>query len=121
VVCLRTAHVSLRLLFEVPSYGDLQVLPESDINSKVDEIQKNIGKTTISWLIWVVIAFMIVSLMSCVFVCLRRTQCLKSACKRKAGRSAVRYTAGDSHVSIEQQTDGTPDRETNDTPDEENV
>jgi len=106
---------------EVPSYGDLQALPGSDINSKIEELQKNIGKTSIAWWIWIIIAFMIISLMSFVFVCLRQTRCLKGACKRKAERSAVRYQTGDSHVSIQQQTDGTPDEENDNAPDKENV
>lgn len=51
---------------EVPTYADLHSLSQSDLSNDIEEIQKDIGKFSLSWWMWLLIA--VGSILALVFI-----------------------------------------------------
>lgn len=66
---------------EVPTYADLQALPESTIVQEINTIQANIGINPLPWWAWLIIAVIVIIALICILkyvakfmpCCLKRT------------------------------------------------
>ena len=86
----------------IPNYETLSRPPSTNVVNTIDEIQATIGKTTIAWWVWLIIAITGIIILTFAMYYIRKTFCPTCVKAKPADKFAVAYNID---KTVEQQTD----------------